>query len=128
MKPEDRARALFRSAFEREPAAVASAPGRVNLIGEHVDYHGGHVLPMAIAERTAVAVGPDAGMVRAVSEREQPVVHEWPGSPVGAWSSYVTGVATLFPSATPPWSRGLAVAVASDVPAGAGLSSSAALS
>ena len=44
----------FRRLFDREPDVVASAPGRVNLIGEHTDYNGGYVLPMAIPQRTRV--------------------------------------------------------------------------
>src|SRR5512138_572731 len=48
-------RALFVDRFGREPEVVASAPGRVNLIGEHTDYNGGEVLPIAITRRTWVA-------------------------------------------------------------------------
>ncbi|MBI3790211.1 MAG: hypothetical protein HY275_04965 [Gemmatimonadetes bacterium] len=47
---------LFRRAFGADPDVVASAPGRANLIGEHVDYVGGPVLPIALGMRTAVAV------------------------------------------------------------------------
>ncbi len=125
MNPEARAAALYRRHFGADPAVVASAPGRVNLIGEHVDYHGGHVLPMATAERTAVALGPrDAGL-HAVSEQEAPVEQAALAEPTGHWTDYVAGVAVL--GAWEPAPSGLAVAVASDVPPGAGLSSSAAL-
>jgi galactokinase len=127
MKPEERARDLFRREYGAEPAAVASAPGRVNLIGEHVDYHGGHVLPVATDMRTAVAVGPDPGRMRGVSEHAVPAVREWPPVSIHTWSDYCAGVATLYDRASGPWAAGLAVAVASDVPKGAGLSSSAAL-
>ena len=48
---------LFTLAYGYRPRVVASAPGRVNLIGEHVDYNGGAVLPIAIGQRTWVAVG-----------------------------------------------------------------------
>jgi hypothetical protein len=58
---------LFKKTFGTIPRAAASAPGRVNLIGEHTDYNGGPVLPIAIAQRTTVAVGPgsrgDAGLL-----------------------------------------------------------------
>ncbi len=126
MKPHERASALFRSAFGAEPAAVASAPGRVNLIGEHVDYHGGHVLPVAIAERTAVAVGP-AARFAAASEQEERIEGAWPPEPLHRWSDYVAGVGVAMDARTGPWAQGFHAAVASDVPTGAGVSSSAAL-
>ncbi len=47
---------LFASTFDRPPTGVWSAPGRVNLIGEHTDYNGGYVLPFAINRRTQAAV------------------------------------------------------------------------
>ncbi len=127
MNPVARARRLFQDRFAMEPVAVASAPGRVNLIGEHVDYHGGHVLPVATAERTAVAVGPARGRLRAVSEHFPDIEAPWPHAAARAWSDYITGVAAQFEPDAPLLAGGLAVAVASDVPAGAGLSSSAAL-
>ncbi|MBW8772825.1 MAG: galactokinase family protein [Gemmatimonadetes bacterium] len=52
------AAAQFARAFRGRARAAASAPGRVNLIGEHLDYNGGPVLPMAVARRTAVVAGP----------------------------------------------------------------------
>ncbi len=127
MNPEARARAAFVAAFGRDPAAVASAPGRVNLIGEHVDYHGGHVLPVATTDRTAVAVGPADRRMHAVSEHAEAVDRQWPPHPIHTWSDYCAGVATLADRERAPWAGGLSVAVASDVPTGAGLSSSAAL-
>jgi galactokinase len=126
MNPELRAAARYRELTGQEPAAVASAPGRVNLIGEHVDYHGGHVLPVAIAERTAVAVGPGVGL-RACSEQETAVTAPWPPAHRGDWTDYAAGVAAVMGPRDGPWRDGLAVAVASDVPCGAGVSSSAAL-
>ena len=125
--PVERAVALYRSSYGEGPAAVASAPGRVNLIGEHVDYHGGHVLPMATAERTAVAVAPAAGVFRAVSEQGPAVELPWPVARSGSWADYVGGVARLLAADAPARARGLVVAVASDVPLGSGLSSSAAI-
>jgi galactokinase len=122
-----RAEALYRATFGAGPARVASAPGRVNLIGEHVDYHGGHVLPVAIAERTAVAVGSLPGRFAAVSEQEAAVHGAWPAERAGRWSDYVAGVARLLTTESGAKADGLAVAVASDVPLGAGVSSSAAL-
>lgn len=126
MNPVVRARRLFHERFAADPVAVASAPGRVNLIGEHVDYHGGHVLPMAVRERTAVAVGAGAGRFRAVSEHGELISGPWPPVPARAWSDYVAGVAYLA-SDGGAFSEGLSIAVASDLPIGFGLSSSAAL-
>jgi galactokinase len=127
-------RALFVDRFGREPDVVASAPGRVNLIGEHTDYNGGEVLPIAISRRTWVAAGrppADAGsapVLRAVSGN-QPAMGTAPlVSPKrsGEWWDYLTGVAApLLEQSGRPDSIDLAVE--SDVPAAAGLSSSAAL-
>jgi len=125
--PVQRAVALFRATYGAEPSAVASAPGRINLIGEHVDYHGGHVLPMATAERTAVAVGPAPRRFRAVSEQGAAVEIGWPVERSGTWADYVAGAARLLAARSPSGRDGLAVAVASDVPLGSGLSSSAAI-
>jgi galactokinase len=114
--------------FGAEPAVVASAAGRVNLIGEHTDYNGGEVLPIAIGRRTVVAVRPNGGAEwRAASATEEGVgsFAETPAR-VGAWWDYVAGVSVMLREAgvaVPPCD----VAVWSDVPAGAGLSSSAAL-
>src|SRR5207245_11646811 len=63
-----KASALFRATFGVAPRAAASAPGRVNLIGEHTDYNGGPVLPVALGVRTTVVAGPaDAGVLELVS-------------------------------------------------------------
>jgi galactokinase len=110
-----RADTLFASAFARPPAVRASATGRVNLIGDHIDYAGGTVLPMAIAARTHVAAAP---------ADEDDAVSEWRGDE--GWRRYAFGVLAELRARglpIPPMS----LAVASDVPVGAGLSSSAAL-
>lgn len=126
MKPEQRARERFIAEFGTPPVAIRSAPGRINLIGEHVDYHGGHVLPVATSWRTAVALGPGSGRLRAVSEHGARVESEWPPRRTGSWSDYVAGVAALG-GVGAPLDAGLDVAVASDLPVAAGVSSSAAL-
>ncbi|WP_371832558.1 galactokinase [Rhodococcoides fascians] len=125
----DGASELFNAAFGGEPDGVWLAPGRVNLIGEHIDYAGGLVLPFALPFATAVAVRrrEDATM-RAVSTHTD---QTWtgqlgdigPGSPSG-WAAYVAGVAWALQE---HGIGGVDVAVHSSVPVGSGLSSSAAL-
>ena len=124
---------LFHKTFGTIPRSAASAPGRVNLIGEHTDYNGGPVLPIAIAERTSAAVGPgvdgDAAVLEAISTRDNKLVRvKWQEELPKGWAAYVAGVLRelwaleVFPPDGP-----VRVAVASDVPVGAGLASSAAL-
>ena len=126
-------RALFVDRFGREPDVVASAPGRVNLIGEHTDYNGGEVLPIAIARRTWVAAGRASGsgpepMLRAVSATQPATGMAELKQPrrSGEWWDYLTGVAAPLLEASGE-SASLDLAVDSDVPTGAGLSSSAAI-
>lgn len=116
---------LFSRSYGSAPAIVCSAPGRVNLIGEHLDYSGGPVLPFAIERRTWVAVGPGAGFALASTEPGHPPVRPTGKDRRGDWSDYVMGVVReLGRTGTVPGAR---IAVASDVQPGAGLSSSAAL-
>ncbi|MEV7972561.1 galactokinase [Cellulomonas sp. NPDC089187] len=127
----ERARVLFARHFDAEPTGVWSAPGRVNLIGEHTDYNGGLALPFALPHRTYVAVTPvDSDRIRLVSAQEQGV-REVDLSTVGpgtveGWPSYVAGVAWALRQAGHDV-RGFDIAVDSCVPYGSGLSSSAAL-
>jgi len=123
---------LFTMAFGRRPAVIASAPGRVNLIGEHTDYNGGEVLPIAIPQRTWVAMAPSTDRVSRAVSREQGEVGEWDSAytrPTGTWWDYAVGALREVDAlGAPPSDRaGRLVAVVSDVPMGAGLSSSAAL-
>jgi len=121
--------ALFSEKFGGQPDVIASAPGRVNLIGEHTDYNGGQVLPIAIDRRTYIAVRrSDLGRSRASSVSESVSGEFDARSPVraGGWWDYLAGVGVQLSA------KGIAVpqfdaVVASDVPTGAGLSSSAAL-
>jgi galactokinase len=118
----------FEELFGRKPEVVSEAPGRVNLIGEHIDYSEGFVLPFAIADRTyaAIASRPD-GLVRIAShQRKEKIfsidIHDVKPGSKGDWEKYVLGVL---------WSLGITtgvdILVDGSVPAGAGLSSSAAL-
>src|SRR3954467_10533963 len=92
-------RALFVDRFGRPPEVIASAPGRVNLIGEHTDYNGGEVLPIAISRRTWVAAARREGdpkpTLRAVSATQSSMGVSALGTPTrsGEWWDYLTGVA-----------------------------------
>ena len=123
------ARAAFARAFGRPPAVVASAPGRVNLIGEHTDYNGGDVLPMAIQARTYVAMDRSRDMMSsAFSNSHQPQGIFAMDRPErgNAWWDYVAGPLWMLSSLGIELPN-VDVAVVSNVPTGAGLSSSAAL-
>ena len=126
----DRAVEAFSWAFGRQPEALARAPGRVNLIGEHVDYNDGYVLPVAIDLDVAVAAAPRNDRrvhVLAVDLGEDAWFHlDHPAERRPVWTSYLQGVCALLER----WGvrlHGLDIAIAGDVPRGAGLSSSAAL-
>ena len=124
------ASALFRATFGVAPRAAASAPGRVNLIGEHTDYNGGPVLPVACAARTCVAVGPaEPGVLEIVSTREGQVARiDYREARPAGWGAYLAGVMReLVALGAAPLQGGARVAVASDLPVAAGLASSAAL-
>jgi len=120
----ERVVSLFRRTYGEAPAVVASAPGRVNLIGEHVDYNGGPVLPFAIDRRTWVAAGLGREFALVSDQPGHPSVTRTHGPPRRDWSDYVVGVARRLGEGAVPGAR---LAVASDVEPGAGLSSSAAL-
>ncbi len=118
----------FEDLYGRKPEVIAEAPGRVNLIGEHIDYSEGFVLPFAIADRTYAAIAArEDGLVRIASHQRRERIFSIdikdvkPGSK-GDWEKYVLGVI---------WSLGITqgvdILVDGNVPAGAGLSSSAAL-
>jgi galactokinase len=120
-----------------EPDGVWSAPGRVNLIGEHTDYNEGFVLPFAIDRRTvaAVRVREDRRIRVASTFDPEPVeidladlaVEEFPRDAVPEWAAYPLGVAWALLAGGVDDPVGVDIALASDVPVGAGLSSSAAI-
>lgn len=120
----------FRRRFSAEPA-LFRAPGRVNLIGEHTDYNDGFVMPAALQQATWIAIARrDDEMVRIHSELTGQTskfdLKEADPTPRRDWTDYIRGVAVMLKRA----GHGLVgadILVASDVPVGAGLSSSAAL-
>jgi galactokinase len=121
----------FESLFGHPPSVRVSAPGRVNLIGEHTDYNGGYVLPTVIPQRTRVELAPSAtNRVRAWSanirsgvEGEYALGEE---RKRGGWLDYVQGVTWVLTAEGFPIG-GADVRIDSGVPLGSGLSSSAAL-
>ena len=133
-----RAAALFRERFGGEPDGVWLAPGRANLMGEHTDYNEGFVLPFALGQgvTAAAARNPDrtgSGPRRlTLCSRQQPsdlVEVDLDGLAPGrvtGWAAYPAGVAWALEAAGHRM-PGACIAIDSDVPVGAGLSSSAAL-
>jgi galactokinase len=128
------ARSDFVREYGREPTGVWSAPGRVNLIGEHTDYSGGLVLPFAIAQRTWCALASrDDRIITAgstsLATRDAANLDSLDASRLSGWSAYVFGVVWALAEAGADLSerRGFDLLVTSTVPIGAGLSSSAAL-
>lgn len=127
----------FRGQFGSSPEVAVFAPGRVNLIGEHTDYNGGFVMPFALPFRTIVVgskaspsqkesrifsctiEGPSAGpIIFTVDENLKP------GEPM--WANYVKGTVRQYVATLPP-DAAFDIVVASNVPLGSGLSSSASL-
>jgi galactokinase len=132
-----RAAELFRERFATAPDGVWLAPGRANLMGEHTDYNDGFVLPFALSQGVTAAAG---GYTRAGPRRQRLMLcsRQEPGAVVAVnldglapgrvtgWAAYPAGVAWALEAAghrVP----GAFIAIDSDLPAGAGLSSSAAL-
>ena len=121
----------FSDVFGSEPSGVWSAPGRVNLIGEHTDYNAGLCLPIALPHRTyaAARLRPDRQLRLHSLQSSESYNLELddirPGNPSG-WGAYAAGVLWAFDAAGHQV-QGLDVMVDGQVPVGAGLSSSAAL-
>lgn len=120
----------FEDLFGARPK-IFSAPGRVNLIGEHTDYNDGFVMPSAIGLSTRVAISPRRDRKLVVRSEEFPEQFEFdldhlPKHGTGVWSDYVVGVAVMLQQIghSP---QGANLLVRGEVPMGAGLSSSAAI-
>ena len=129
---------LFRDAFGYEPRGVWSAPGRVNIIGEHVDYNGGPCLPIALSHRAYVALSPRQDRtIRLISPQTREAIDVLdldvigpkgtPGEVTNHWTAYLAGVAWALEQAGYGPLPGFDAALWSCVPLGGGLSSSAAL-
>ena len=124
--------AAFVAQFNCSPSISVTAPGRVNLIGEHTDYNEGFVLPCALQYKTTILAAPRAdSQVCAISlqypdalesfDLSAPIEHgQW------AWGDYLRGVVNELKTDEHDI-RGMNIAITSDVPQGSGLSSSAAL-
>lgn len=124
----------FIEQFGKSAEHTFFAPGRINLIGEHTDYNGGHVFPCAITLGTYAAVGsndqdafllysdnfPDVGVVKItfadLTKEKQ-----------GLWTDYFQGMAQVMQAAGLDYSHGLNIYISGNLPDGAGLSSSASL-
>ncbi|MFZ6991541.1 galactokinase [Curtobacterium sp. RRHDQ66] len=125
----------FQQVFGYEPTVRYSAPGRVNLIGEHTDYNEGYVLPFAIDRRTTASIAPRTDRVLRVASAFDPesvvslALDDLEPDAMAGWSAYVLGIAWALQEQGADLSdkTGFDVFIESDVPVGAGLSSSAAI-
>jgi galactokinase len=127
----DRVSGLFDETFGGKPEGYWWAPGRVNLIGEHTDYNDGYVLPLALPQGIIAAARLSRAPTLRVRSRQEsggaeiPLAAITPQS-VDGWFAYIAGVAWAFRQSGHDI-PGLDMVIDSDLPTGAGLSSSAAL-
>lgn len=127
-----RVKTEFNKIYRHEPTGVWSAPGRVNLIGEHTDYNDGFVFPFAINRNTFAAISLREDNLIRVASGFSPVtyetsVHSIKKSDENQWAAYPFGVAWAIQQLAQVSSTGFDCYIESDVPVGAGLSSSAAI-
>jgi galactokinase len=120
---EERAVRAYRERLDDGPEVITSAPGRINLIGEHTDYNGGFVLPCAVGRRVAVAMGRGGDRLYSTNFDE---VRPMGSDKDSSWADYPRGVAWAVGEAGHKIGNFRAV-FAGDVPWGAGLASSAAI-
>ncbi|MDG2301312.1 MAG: galactokinase [Acidimicrobiales bacterium] len=126
---KDRVQELFLAEYGSMPAVIARSPGRVNLIGEHTDYNEGFVLPIAVPFDTAIAASPmNSSTIRVVSEGFGEATFDLNGDPSLSpfWARYLHGVGRYLQQAGQTIT-GWTGYIATDIPVGANLSSSAAL-
>ncbi len=123
---QDLATSEYRKRFGAEPQWISHAPGRINLIGEHTDYTGGFVLPVAIQLGITVAASPTGGATQLFSvqtgEGQSFDARQIALGSVSGWAKYPAGMAWAMEGAT-----NLNSVVVSDLPMASGVSSSAAL-
>jgi galactokinase len=123
-------RSDFAALFGQSPEIVTEAPGRVNLIGEHVDYCDGFVMPFAISDRTYAAIAKRSDRKIRISSKQRPeeifetYLDQLSPTGDGDWERYILGVIWAFEKKV---TTGLDILVDGGVALGAGLSSSAAL-
>lgn len=132
--PSKTAADAFFSTHHRQAQQIWSAPGRINLIGEHTDYNGGYVLPFALLHRLAVAAAPREDETLTLTtvgtdgelRHAEPVLLSQlrPGRPCG-WAAYPAGVAWVLRQHG--LDQGADLVLAGNIPVGAGLASSAAV-
>jgi galactokinase len=120
----------FRARTERQPVGVWAAPGRVNLMGEHTDYNDGYVMPFALAQRVLIAAAPRQDGLWSVTSLNNHSTETFQAADLlpgmTGWQAYVAGVVWALKEAGHRIG-GADLVLSSDVPVGAGLSSSAAL-
>ena len=137
MNPRAIAIQAYQNRFLQAPLFVARAPGRVNLLGEHVDYNDGFVLPAAIDRATYVAFSPastdqttlvaaDFGEEAQFTPATLPAKRQPDGSPLPEWALYPAGTAWALGEAG-HFTPAMQAAFSSDIPRGSGLSSSASI-
>ncbi|MEO5582615.1 MAG: galactokinase family protein [Saprospiraceae bacterium] len=122
---------LFEELYHKTPVVIVESPGRINLIGEHIDYYGGYVMPAAIDKYITIMLGPSdqaESKVYSASYDEQIII---PASSISDssgnhWKKYILKILEILKESgfqTKPFN----VVLMSTIPVGAGLSSSAAL-
>ena len=123
----------FAKAYSKEATAVYFSPGRVNLIGEHTDYNGGSVFPCALSFGTYLLLAPNGTQTMRFKSLNMPEVVEVPVDkmteplPGKSWVNYPMGCFAWYVRQGHKFDQGLDILIWGNVPAGAGLSSSAAL-
>jgi len=118
----------FKSIYGYDPHANTFTPGRVNLIGEHIDYNGGMVLPAALPVGVEISIGSRSDDIISIASTafEDVITTRFDQEKSGVWSDYVLG-AMKFARSEGMIDKGVDLFIHSSVPVGAGLSSSAAV-